>query len=289
MPYRSVFRSDLFTGQTIIVTGGGTGIGRCTAHELIALGARVVLIGRRMEKLEATAGEIAAEGGAAECHACDIRDEEGVKRTVAAIVAAHGRIHGLVNNAGGQFAAPLTGISMKGWDAVVRNNLTGGFLMMREVFAQSMERHGGAIVNITADLMWRGAPTMGHTGAARAGMDNLSKTAAVEWASSGVRVNVVAPGWVATSGMDTYDEKTKALFRTLHRHLPLQRLGVEAEVSAAIVFLLSDAAAFITGESLRVDGGAPLSTVAWPMPEHDRSQPYEGFHLAELPEVLRGR
>jgi citronellol/citronellal dehydrogenase len=287
MPYRSIFRPGLFAGRVVIVTGGGTGIGRCIAHELVALGAHVVLIGRRPEPLAATAQELRTEGGIAEWHSLDIRDEAGVQDTVARIVAAHPRVHGLVNNAGGQFAAPLEEISLKGFDAVVRNNLTGGFLMSRELYRQSMREYGGAIVNILAD-MWRGMPTMGHSGAARAGMDNLTKTAAVEWARSGVRVNAVAPGWIATTGLDTYPESQRETLRNLHRWVPLKRWGTEAEVSAAVAFLLSDAAAFITGETLRVDGGAPLAPLHWSMPEHSRSAPYDGFHLARPPKVLAG-
>src|SRR5262249_16994524 len=151
---------------------------------------------------------------------------------------------GLVNNAGGQFPSPLASISKRGFEAVVATNLTGGFLMSREVYLQSMNTHGGAIVNMLAD-MWGGRPIMGHSGAARAGMMNLTETAAVEWASSGVRVNAVAPGWIASSGMDTYENPLmKELIPELETKVPLQRMGNEAEVSSAIVFLLSDAAAF---------------------------------------------
>jgi citronellol/citronellal dehydrogenase len=167
----------------------------------------------------------------------------------------------------------------------VANNLTGGFLMMRELFLQSMQKHGGAIVNMTADFR-NGMPGMGHSGAARAGMSNLTMTAAFEWAASGVRVNAVAPGWIASSGMDSYGPAMQPLIRKLKAHVPARRLGVEAEVSAAIVFLLSPAAAFISGVTLQIDGGASLGNPAFPTLDHDRLPPFDGFHRAVTPAVL---
>jgi citronellol/citronellal dehydrogenase len=283
--YRSQFRDGLFDGQAVVVTGGGSGIGRCTAHELAALGATVALVGRKADKLQAVAAEIAEDGGRATAHVCDIREEERVAATVAAILAAHGRIDGLVNNAGGQFRAPLADITQKGWEAVVRTNLTGGFLMARECFTQWMRDHGGAVVNIVASI-WHGFPSMGHSAAARAGMVNLTMTAAAEWGSSGVRVNAVAPGWIASSGLDTYPESSRAFLRSLGGHTPLQRFGTEAEVSAAIVFLLSPAAAYISGETLRVDGAGPNAPRNMEMEPHDRSRPWNGFHRAAVPKVL---
>jgi len=283
MSYRSVFRPGLFAGQTVIVTGAGSGIGRCTAHELAALGAHVVLVGRTAAKLEAVAAEIREDGGEASHHCCDIRDEEAVKATVAAVVAARGRVHGLVNNAGGQFPAALAGISAKGWQAVIANNLTGGFLMARECYTQCMRAHGGAIVNMLAD-MWNGMPGMGHSGAARAGMLNFTETAACEWAP--VRVNAVAPGWIASSGMDTYPDAMKPLIQSLPRHVPAARLGTEAEVSAAIVFLLSEAAAFVSGACLRIDGAAPNARRHWMMAGGQPSPEFDGFHRSRKPRVL---
>ena len=284
--YASVFRPGLFTGQVVIVTGGGSGIGRCTAHELASLGAKVALIGRNPEKLDGVRAEIAAVGGEAERWVCDIREEEKVKETIAAVLARFARIDGLVNNAGGQFAAPLAQMTQKGWDTVVRNNLTGGFVMAREAYTQWMAAHGGAIVNIVADV-WMGVPMMAHSGAARAGMVNFTKTAAFEWSGSNVRVNAVAPGWIASSGLDRYPPEMREKIRNLKNHVPAGRLGTESEVAAAIVFLLSEAAAFISGATLRVDGAAPNAPRHVPMPPRKMPMPaFDGFHLASMPMVL---
>jgi citronellol/citronellal dehydrogenase len=230
--------------------------------------------------------EIAEDGGRATVDACDIREEEAVKAAVADILTAHGRVDGLVNNAGGQFHAPLEAITQKGWETVVRTNLTGGFLMARECYTQWMRSNGGAIVNIVAD-MWNGMPGMGHSGAARAGMVNFTMTAAAEWGRVGVRVNAVAPGWIASSGFDTYPDSVKPMLRSLKRHTPLQRLGTESEVSAAIVFLLSPGAAFISGETLRVDGAAPNAKRHHDLAPHDRSTAFQGFHRAVPPKALQ--
>ena len=285
MSYESIFRPDLFRNQTIIVTGGGSGIGRCTAHELASLGARVALVGRKADKLETVKAEITEDGGIASAHVCDIREEDSVKATVKAIIAEHGGLHGLVNNAGGQFPSPLAGINQKGWETVVRTNLTGGFLMAREAYTQALSKTGGAIVNIVAD-MWGGMPGMGHSGAARAGMVNFTQTAAVEWGCSGVRVNAVAPGWVASSGMDSYPEHMKQWIRSLGDNVPLKRMGTESEISAAICFLLSPAAAFISGDCLRIDGAASHGGRVWPLPKASNNTAFNGFHRAVQPKVL---
>lgn len=285
MGYRSIFRPDLFAGRNIVITGGGSGIGRCTAHELASLGAHVVLLGRTQSKLDSVAAEIADDGGQASTWNMDIRDEEAVSKTIGDIVADRGRIDGLFNNAGGQFPSPLANISKKGFETVVSNNLTGGFIVAREVYKQSMSEHGGAIVNMSCD-MWGGFPFMGHTGAARAGMVNLTQTMAVEWAASGVRVNAVTPGYIASSGMDSYEDPTMvAMIPTLKKGAPLKRMGNEAEVSGAVVFLLSDAAAYITGAFVNIDGGSSLKDKMYPIPDHDKSVPFDGFHREVKPSI----
>ena len=286
--YDSICRPGLFQGQIHVVTGGGSGIGRCVAHELAALGATVVITGRTQEKLDKVAAEIREDGGQVDTAAFDIRDEEQVKAAVARIVTTHGRIHGLVNNAGGQFPAPMEMISKRGFEAVVANNLTGGFLMAREVFNQSLSKHGGgAIVNMAAD-MWNGMAGMAHSGAARAGMVNLTKTAAFEWARSHVRVNAVAPGWVASSGMDSYGPAMAPMILSLKDNLPMRRLGLEAEISSVICFLLSPGAAFVTGVTVAIDGGAGVNNPVWPKAPHEPAPSFNGFHRATTPKVLQG-
>ena len=287
--YRSVFRPGLFAGRVVIVTGGGSGIGRCTAHELSALGAHVALVGRKADKLARVEAEITALGGTAAAWTVDIREEAPVAQMIKAILARFGRIDGLVNNAGGQFASPIEKISAKGFDAVVRTNLLGGFLMARECYTQWMAGSGGAIVNMAAD-MWNGMPGMAHSGAARAGMINLTETAAFEWSPANVRVNAVAPGIIASSGMDTYPPERRDHIRSRGQRVPLGRFGTESEVSAAIVFLLSDAASFITGTTLRIDGGTPNvrpSMILDPRANGTVAPAFNGFHLAETPKVLQ--
>ena len=285
MSYRSVFRADLFAGHVVIVTGGGSGIGRCTAHELAALGAHVALVGRTPEKLEAVKREITEDGGSANAYPCDIRDEAGVGQTIDAVLQSHGRLDGLVNNAGGQYRTAMKTISTRGFEAVVRSNLTGGFIFMREAYNRCMEKNGGAIVNIIADI-WHGWPDFAHSAAARGGMLTLTETAACEWAASGVRVNTVAPGGIASSGFDTYAPEAKAKILDFPKTVPLGRFGTEAEVAGAIVYLLSPAAAYITGSCIRVDGGTPNARGTWQLTPHQNSKPFEGFHRTVLPKLL---
>ncbi len=288
MPYQSVYRHGLFEGQVILITGGGSGIGRCAAHELASLGATVAIAGRDEDKLLKVKAEIEAEGivGRVSTQVCDIRNEEQVIAMVEAVLAQHGRIDGLVNNAGGQYRQPLKDISSKGFEAVVRLNLFGGFMVMREVYNRWMARNGGNIVNIIADI-WNGWPNYAHSGAARGGMLTLSESAASEWASAGVRVNCVAPGGIASSGFDTYEPEAQTEILKFPKTIPMQRYGNVAEMSGAIVYLLSPVASFITGTCIRVDGGAPNMRLCWNPPvEHDKSKPFVGFHLDEMPRLL---
>lgn len=287
MHYHSIFRQDAFQNKVIIVTGGGSGIGRCTAHELAALGAQVIITGRKIEKLEKVSAEIIADSGKVHSIVCDNREEQQVKDMIAEVIEKFGKIDGLVNNAGGQFPSTLESISANGFDAVVRNNLHSTFYLMREAYNQWMAKNGGSIVNMAAD-MWGGMPGMGHSGAARSGVDNLTKTAAVEWGHSGVRVNCVAPGWIVSSGMDNYSgDFAKFIIPSLAGNVPLKRMGTESEISSAICYLLSETAGFISGVTLRIDGAASLGTRMYPLADATNSKSYNGFHRAFIPDVLK--
>jgi citronellol/citronellal dehydrogenase len=268
----SIFREGLFAGQTIVVSGGGTGIGRAIARELAALGATVILCSRSLAHLEPARDEIIAAGGTADARVCNIRDPAAVESFFAAVEQRHGLVHGLVNNAGGQFLSPAESITPKGWHAVVETNLTGAFLMSQAALRHGLREHGGAIVSIVAE-MWRGFPGMAHTGAARAGVVNLTQTLALEWAQYRVRVNAVAPGIINSSGLRTYPEAVQARLAEYAAETPASRLGTEGEVAAAVIFLLSPAAAYISGTTLKVDGASSLyrlqgyeipARAAWP-------------------------
>lgn len=275
--YQSIFRPDLFQNQTILVTGGGTGIGRAIAHELASLGGNLIIASRKQEPLEKTCAEILDAGGRCSWQTVNIRDAEEVEALIQTIVADHSALDMLVNNAGGQFPSPAEGINPKGWHAVIETNLTGTFNVIRAVYNQVMAKQGGSIVNIVAD-MWNGFPGMAHTGAARAGVVNLTKTLAVEWAPNGVRINSVAPGVIDGHGLTQYDSAfIEGYIATVRESIPAKRLGTESEIAAAVTFLLSPAAAYITGETVRVDGGSSLWRKPWPLNDHDASMPFDGF------------
>jgi citronellol/citronellal dehydrogenase len=258
-----MFAPGLFRDEVALVTGGGTGIGRATAAMLVRLGARVAIASRKLDHLTPAAAELGAIAGADRVHhqTCDIREPAEVAALVGATLERFGRIDHLVNNAGGQFPSPAETITPKGWDAVIRNNLNGTFYMTREVAVRAMiPQRRGRIVNVIAQI-YRGFPGMAHTGAARAGVENLTMSLAVEWAQHGIHVNALAPGVIKSSGTTRYPPELLELGR---KATPLKRLGTEDEVAHAIVFLLG--AGFITGTTLYIDGGARLWGDMWQIP-----------------------
>ena len=251
-----VFAPGIFKDQVAIVTGGGSGIGLATAIELVRLGARVAICGRTQAKLDAARRELAEARRRRRVRRAAVRHPRaragrGVRQGRRS--RRWGRIDILVNNAGGQFPSPAQHISPNGFLAVVKNNLVGTFHMCREVANQWMIPHkGGRIINVIANI-YRGFPGMVHTGAARAGVENMTMTLAVEWAQFGILVNAVAPGIILSSGTAQYPPQI--LERGI-AETPLKRAGTVDEVAASIVFLASPAAQFITGATLRIDGGA---------------------------------
>jgi len=277
MSYQSIFRKDLFQNQVIIVTGGGTGIGRCIAHELASLGATVALGSRKVEKPQAVKAEIEVNGGNAFAHECNIRDRESVSAFVKAVLDEYGRIDGLVNNGGGQFMSPAQLISPKGWNAVVDTNLTGTWNMTQTVMLEAMQETGGAIVNITMENK-RGFPLMAHSAAARAGVESLTKTLAIEWARFGIRINAVAPGLIESSGLQNYPEEIQAQIAGFTNFIPAKRMGTESEIASMVTYLLSEGASYVTGQTIWVDGANSLWSMPYPIEDHENWQtPHNGF------------
>jgi citronellol/citronellal dehydrogenase len=260
-----VFAPNIFQNQVAIVTGGGSGIGLATALELARLGAKVAICGRTAAKLEAAASELTKVAGQDRIIAatCDIREGQQCEAFVQDVVGEWGQVDILVNNAGGQFPSPAQHITPNGFLAVVKNNLVGTFNMTREVANRSMiAKKSGRIVNVIANI-YRGFPGMAHTGAARAGVENLTMTLAVEWAQFGILVNAVAPGIIISSGTAQYPPQ---LLERGIAETPLKRAGTIDEVAASILFLASPAAQFITGTTLRIDGGQALWGHTWEIP-----------------------
>ena len=270
----TIFKPGLFSGKTALITGGGTGIGFRIASELSHLGATVVLASRKKEILDKAVEKISTAGGKAFAVECNIREEESVKNCISKSIELCGKIDFLVNNGGGQFPSPAEFINRKGWHAVIETNLTGTFFMSQEIFNKQFVKTGGAIVNIIANVR-NGFPILAHTGAARAGVENITKTLATEWGRYGVRINAVAPGTIKSSGLDKYDDQYRDFIHSFGKNNQAYRLGTEAEVSAAVVFLLSPAASFISGITLAVDGAESLYSPIMPPVENDKNPPFE--------------
>ncbi|MDH3728151.1 MAG: SDR family oxidoreductase [Myxococcales bacterium] len=259
-----VYADQLFADEVVLITGGGTGIGLASATEMGRLGAKVAICGRRPEPLQEAVTVLGSQGIDAFGAPCDIREPEMIDTLLDAVLERFGRIDVLINNAGGQFPTLAEALSAKGFHAVIRNNLVGTWAMTHAVANKAMiPQKRGRIVNVIANVI-RGFPGMVHTGAARAGVDNMTKTLAVEWAMHGIRTNAVAPGVIVTSGTKQYPPE---LLDSAEKANPLHRLGTAEEVSHLITYLASRYADFITGQTFYIDGGASIWGEQWEVPE----------------------
>lgn len=274
-----IFRDDLLAGQVALVTGGGTGIGLAVARELASLGAEVTIASRKASHIGPAAAGLSAELGRAVSGATvDIRDRESCAAVVRTVLDQHGRLDLLVNNGGGQFLSPAEHITPKGWDAVVGTNLTGTWNLTRAAADAWMLAHGGHVVNITM-LTTRTFPGMAHSVAARSGVEAMSRTLAVEWAQKGIRLNCVAPGLIASSGLNNYPDGLQ-LARQIQSTVPLKRLGTVEDIAWAVAWLASPAGAYLTGQLITIDGGRSLWGDWWPIPD---PEPLPEVHLPRAP------
>lgn len=241
------------------MTGGGSGIGFSIAESFLKYGAEVFIASRKAERLEEAVGQL-KEFGKVSSFQLDIREPDQVAAVCKEIKDLPSGIDILVNNAGGQFPSPAELISTKGWNAVINTNLNGTWYLTREVAKTFFfPEKSGKIVNIIANI-YRGFAGMAHTGAARAGVENLTKSLAVEWAKHDIQINAIAPGVIKSSGLDQYPEE---LLKGISEKIPAKRLGTTQEVADLVLFLASPQASFITGETVYIDGGQRLWGDIW--------------------------
>ena len=239
-------------GKIALVTGASQGIGRACALELARAGTTVALAARNIEKLAAVAAEISAEGGTAKSYALDVSSEESIKAAAKAVLADHGSVHILVNNAGITKDGLALRMKLADFDDVLRTNLTGAFLLTQAVISSMMKARWGRVINITSVVGETGAAGQANYAASKAGLIGLTKSLAREFASRGITVNAVAPGFIQTAMTDSLTDDQKSGILT---QIPLSRYGTDADIAAAVAYLASESAGYITGHTLDVNGG----------------------------------
>jgi peroxisomal 2,4-dienoyl-CoA reductase len=258
---QSPFRADLLDGKVALVTGGATGLGLEVARVLGGHGARVAICSRKEPNLQAAVQALRDEGIQASYSVCDVRRHDEVTAVVEQVVRTCGRLDIVVNNAAGNFPVPISELSVNGFKAVVDIDLLGTFNVSKAAYEMWLRDHGGAIVNITAAIQYRGMALQAHVVSAKAGIDAFTRACAIEWGPNGVRVNVVAPGAMSgTEGVKRIAGDDQ--HRTIRN--PLRRPGSTTEVAEAVLFLASDAASYVTGAVLVVDGGSWLTASGIP-------------------------
>lgn len=251
-----MWSADVFAGKKVIVTGGGTGIGRTTALLFAELGADVAVAARNHERVEAVAKEVAAMGRNAMARRLDIREPDRIQEFVEEVVGEFGGVDFLINNAGGQFPQRAEELTPRGWQAVVNTNLNGTFYMSQAVGKAMIERQaGGRIVNMAANFVFRGAPGIAHTAAARAGVVTMAQTLALEWARYDILVNSIGIGVVVTEGATNEMLTVPESEQRLLQRMPLHRFGKADDVANLAVYLCSPGGDYITGQTIMVDGG----------------------------------
>lgn len=260
------FRDGLFADRVVLVSGAGRGIGKAIAFQFARLGAKLVICARDEARLTATAEKLRGLGADVLAHPMSIRDPDAVVRLFDAAWERFGALDVLVNNAGGQFPQAAIDFSVKGWNAVIDTNLNGTWYMMQQAARRWRDAgRGGSIVNIVT-VVTRGMPGVAHTCAARAGVIYLSKTVAIEWAPLGIRINCVAPGAIATEGMEVYPEEAR---RAFDRSNPMKRFGDVRDIADAVCYLAGPSGEFMTGEVVTVDGGGQVWGDLWTIPRPD--------------------
>jgi NAD(P)-dependent dehydrogenase (short-subunit alcohol dehydrogenase family) len=250
-----IFARNILRDQVVIVTGGGTGIGRSIALAMASYGADVVLASRQLPRLQAVADDIRAQGRRALPVPTDIRQVDRVHALLETALQAFGRVHILVNNAAGSFLSAARQITPTGWQAVLDTTLNGTFYCSQAVGRHMIEHGGGKIINIAATLHYKGSPGMIAPTAAKAGVEAMTKTLALEWAKFNILVNAIAPGPIHTEGAERHLWSNMAFRDMVQRGVPLARFGQPEDIANMAVYLASPAGDYITGATMVVDGG----------------------------------